>query len=94
MIGIYFECFVVFMSCFLVCDVMIFNRNFNFERDEIFKDFFFVIGNVNYIEIRYDFSWIECSSSCVFCVGFLYFSVIGICYFLKICFVEGDFDRN
>lgn len=50
-IWIYFEYFVVFMSYFLVCDIMIFNRNFDFERDDIFKDLFFIIGSVNYIEI-------------------------------------------
>lgn len=93
-IGTYFERFAVFMSCFLVCDVMTLNRNFNFERDETFKDLLPVTGNANYIETRYDLSRIECSSSCVFCAGFLYSSATGTCHLLKTRLVEGDFDRN
>lgn len=93
-IGTYFERFAVFMSCFLVCDVMTLNRNFNFERDDTFKDLLPITGNANYIETRYDLSRIECSSSCVFCAGFLYNSAIGTCHFLKTRLVERDFDRN
>lgn len=82
-IGTFLERFAVFMSCFLVCDIMTLNRNFYFARDDYFKDVLPITGNVNYIEIEYDLSQIECASSCVFCAGFLYNSGSETCHHLK-----------
>lgn len=93
-IGTYFERFAVFMSCFLVCDIMTLNRNFDFERDDTFKDLLPITGSVNYTETQFNLTRIECAGCCEYCAGFLYNRVTGTCHLLKTRLVEGDFDRN
>lgn len=94
MLGVFFECFVVFMFFFFICDIILFNVNLYFERNEVFKDLFFIYGDVNYIYIKNDLSMFECVGSCKFCVGFLYNSGLKICYFLKSFFNEIIFNRS
>lgn len=82
------------MFFLFICDIILFNVDLYFKRNEIFKDLFFSIVYVSYIDIKNDISVFECVGSCVYCVGFLYYSELRICYLLEIFFNEISFNSS